>query len=155
RFDGLVMEFLSTTLLSLEVTPIAFLKLFWTHPVARRNKCRGFRLGAGLVLILRRFSQMFVHTFRFALVLGLIMASAAIRWRDRAVRITHFRINRFQHVLRRGLAAMTFHTPAHRERRILINSLHLLHRTVTDLASNALLNVAFVREVSVIRKLVN
>jgi len=71
------------------------------------------------------------------------------------VRIFHVRINLLKNIFRSGLTAVTFHTPTHRERSVLGYAIHLLNLAVAGLTCDAFSDVALMREVNVIWKLVN
>ena len=85
------------------------------------------------------------------------MARAALGRSDDEppVRVLKIRVDLAKNVSRRGLSAMALDAPAHRERRVLIDPIHSLHRPVTGLAGDAFSDVALVREVDVIGKLVH
>ncbi|CAM6053623.1 unnamed protein product [Sphagnum tenellum] len=50
---------------------------------------------------------------------------------------------------------MTFHTPSHRKRALLFDTIHFFHITVTGFTRHAFCNVPLMRKIDVIRELVD
>src|SRR5687768_3990730 len=84
------------------------------------------------------------------------MTGRALGGRHRlAFGILLLRIAPCRNLARSRLSAMTLNAPAHGQRRILINPLHLLHRAMAGLAAHPGVDVIVMGEDDEIRKLVD
>src|SRR6476620_4294196 len=83
------------------------------------------------------------------------MTGAAINRCHRAPWILYIGIYFCQNFSRSGLTSMTFHTPSHSQRLLLLNSSHSFYISMASLTRNSFCNMSLMREVNIIWKLMN